>query len=146
MRKSKRMEPVLRVAASREDKAAQEFGASRRQLDEHERQLAQLQGYRREYQARFETSGAAGISAARLLDTRRFLAQLDQAIAQQQQAVSNATRLCEQKRQLWLRARQKSQTFIKAKERFEAQESLADDKRDQKASDELAQRKRPSDE
>jgi len=140
------MEPVLRVAASREDKAAQEFGASRRQLDEHERQLAQLQGYRREYQARFETSGAAGISAARLLDTRRFLAQLDQAIAQQQQAVSNATRLCEQKRQLWLRARQKSQTFIKAKERFEAQESLADDKRDQKASDELAQRKRPSDE
>jgi len=145
MRKSRRMEPVLRVAASREDKAAQEFGASRRQLDEHERQLAQLQGYRREYQARFETSGAAGITAARLLDTRRFLAQLDQAIAQQQQAVSNAARLCEQKRQLWLRSRQKSQTFIKAKERFEAQESLADDKRDQKASDELAQRKRPSD-
>ncbi len=140
------MEPVLRVAASREDKAAQEFGASRRQLDEHERQLAQLQGYRREYQARFETSGAAGITAARLLDTRRFLAQLDQAIAQQQQAVSNAARLCEQKRQLWLRTRQKSQTFIKAKERFETQESLADDKRDQKASDELAQRKRPSDE
>lgn len=140
------MEPVLRVAASREDKAAQEFGASRRQLDEHQRQLVQLQGYRREYQARLETSGATGITAARLLDTRRFLAQLDQAIVQQQQAVSNAARLCEQKRQLWLMTRQKSQAFIKAKERFETQESLADDRRDQKASDELAQRKRPRDE
>jgi flagellar FliJ protein len=139
------MEPVLRIAASREDKAAQEFGECRRQLGEHERQLAQLQGYRREYQARLDSQSATGISAARLLDTRRFLVQLDQAIVQQQQTLERTARLCEQKRQLWLNARRKSQTYAKAKGRFEIQEQHADDKREQKMSDELGQRKRPSD-
>lgn len=146
MRKSKRMEPVLRVAESREDKAAREFAESQRQLGEHERQLTLLQGYRREYQARLATQAAAGITVARLLDTQRFLAQLDKAISQQQLVVEQATRVCNQKRQRWLAARQKSQAFVKVKARFEALERQQDDKREQKMSDEFAQRRRNRDE
>ncbi|MGE0080902.1 MAG: flagellar export protein FliJ [Thiohalomonadaceae bacterium] len=145
MRKSKRMEPVLRIAESREDKAAQEFAESQRLLGEHERQLAQLQGYRREYQMRLDSQAAAGITASRLIETHRFLAQLDKAITQQQMMVEQATRVCSQKRQRWLAARQKSQTFVKAKERFETLERQHDDKREQKVSDELAQRRRTQD-
>lgn len=146
MRKSTRMEPVLRIAESREDKAAREFAESQRYLSEHERQLTQLQGYRREYQMRLASQTAAGITVARLLDTQRFLAQLDKAISQQQQVVEQAMRVCNQKRQRWLMARQKSQAFVKVKARFEALERQQDDKREQKMSDEFAQRRRNRDE
>lgn len=146
MRKSKRMEPVLRIAESREDQAAQAFAESRRQLGEHERQLVQLQGYRREYQTQIDNQAAAGITASRLIDTYRFLAQLDKAITQQQMAVEQATRLCNQKRQHWLMSRQKSQSFEKAKTRFETLERQHEDRREQKVLDELAQRRRTQDE
>jgi len=146
VRKSKRMEPVLRIAESREDQAAHAFAESRRQLGEHERQLVQLQGYRREYQMQIDNQAAAGITASRLVDTHRFLAQLDKAITQQQMVVEQATRLCNQKRQHWLMSRQKSQSLEKAKTRFETLERQHEDRREQKVLDELAQRRRTQDE
>jgi len=142
MEKSKRMGPVVQVTESREEKAAREFGTCQRQLNEQQTQLEQLRGYYADYQRQLEARGRAGIVLAQVLETQRFLAQLEKAIAQQQQVVDQTARLCAQKRNLWLAARTRSEAVNKVVERIVAQEQRRADKREQKESDDLSQRKR----
>jgi flagellar FliJ protein len=142
MDKSKRMAPVVQVTESREEKAAREFGECQRQLTEQQNQLVQLKSYHLEYQRQLEVRGRAGMVVAQLLETQRFLAQLDKAIAQQQQLVEHTMRLCGQKRAVWLRARTRSEAVNKVVERMLGEEQRHAEKREQKESDDLAQRKR----
>jgi flagellar FliJ protein len=142
MDKSRRLAPVVQVTESRERKAAREFGECQRRLSEQQHQLQQLKNYHLEYQRQLEARGRTGIVVAQVLETQRFLLQLDKAIAQQQQVVEQTARLCHQKRHLWLKARTRSEAVNKAVERLADEEQRSTDKREQKESDELALRKR----
>mgnify|MGYP002712502084 FL=1 len=90
MTKSERMKPVVRVAESREQAAAREFGASKRALQEHEQRLAELLTYREEYHRHLQQTGRAGVSAGQVMSLKRFLAQLNKASEQQRRIVETA--------------------------------------------------------
>lgn len=139
MTRSKRMQPVLRIAEMREQAAVKELGNAQRYLKEQEDRLAELQGYQAEYARNFQDLGSKGISAARFQELQRFMANLTQAIEQQQQMVHNAARACVQKKQLWQQAYGKSKSLDKVVERYSEQELYEQGQREQKAADEMAQ-------
>jgi len=139
MTRSKRMQPVQRIAEMRERDAARELGNAQRVLQEQEGRLAELRAYQAEYARNFETLGSAGISAARFQEYQRFMASLNQAIEQQQVVVQNAIRACNQRKQLWQQAYGKSKSLDKVVERYCEQEQYEQGQREQKAVDEMAQ-------
>ncbi len=139
MTRSKRMQPVLRVAEMREQAAAKELGNAQRFLQEQEERLAELRLYHAEYVRDMHSQGSSGISSARFQELQRFMASLNQAIEQQQQMVHSAARACEHKRQLWQSAYRKSRSLDKVVERYSEQELYEQGQRDQKEADEMAQ-------
>ena len=139
MTRSKRMQPVLRIAEMREQTAVKELGNAQRFLKEQEERLSELQDYQAEYARNCHAQGSSGISAARFQELQRFMASLSQAIEQQQQMEQNAARNCMQKKQLWQQAYGKSKSLDKVVERYSEQELYEQGQREQKEADEMAQ-------
>jgi flagellar FliJ protein len=139
MTKSKRLEPVARIAESREQRAAAELARIRQRLEEQEARLKELLAYRDDYARRFEQAGRNGIDAGRMADYRRILIQLGEAIAFQEQRLTALRRDCEQLRRRWSDTHTRTAALDKAIERFRGEERRADDRREQGESDERAQ-------
>lgn len=141
MTKSKRLEPVARVADSRERRAAAEFARFRQRLDEQEARLQELIGYRDDYARRFEQDGRKGLDAARMADYRRILIQLGEAIAWQEQRLVALRRDCELLRRRWSDSHTRTAALDKAIERLRGEERRHAERREQGESDERAQRR-----
>lgn len=141
MTKSERMKPVLQVADSREEQAAKALGECQRLLQERMQRLEGLQSYQAEYVRHFQEVGGAGATAQRLHDLQRFLANLATAIEQQQYQVELARQQCEKKRLLWQEARSKSIALEKVVARFQEDERMIAERKEQKVNDEHAMNK-----
>lgn len=142
MSRSKRLQPVQQITETREKEAARALGECQQQLAQLQQQLTELERYREEYRGHYQQSGNAGITAQRLLQLQQFLAKIDQAIEQQQQAIINGEAQCEVKKQLWFQARGRTQALDKVAERYRDDERQQQNRREQKENDEFAQRSR----
>lgn len=140
MKKSQRLEPVVKVAESREQQAARALGQAQAQLAQAEQRQAELEGYKEEYLRRFHTAGSRGMSAAQMEDYRRFLGKLDAAIAQQQQVVAQAAGIVETQRHQWFERRGKTRALDKVVSRYQADERRQEAQQEQGELDERAQR------
>ena len=140
MKRSERLKPIKQLTEARELQAAKALGNSNRQLEEQETRLQELQQYQQEYLKYFQQRGQSGVTAAKLQELQHFLHTLKQAITQQQQMVENVRRECEQKRHQWQQAHGKTVAMDKVVARYRSDEELLADKREQKESDEFAQR------
>ena len=139
MKKSQRLEPVVKVAENREQQAARALGQAQAQMNQAEQRLAELKNYKEEYLRRFHTQGSRGMSAAQMEDYRRFLAKLDAAIAQQQRVVEQAARAVEVQRNHWFERRGKTRALDKVVERYQADEQRREDLKEQGEQDEQNQ-------
>lgn len=146
MKKSKRFQPVVRVAEVREKQAASALGEAQAQLQSQIARLEELQHYQEDYFARFQSSARQGLPAARIQDFQRFLENLKRAIQQQETLVQIATRTVEQRKQFWYAIRGKLKSYDNVMERYIHEEHIQQDKREQKETDEHASRtgKKPS--
>lgn len=142
MTRSKRLQPVQRITEARERDAARLLGESQQQLQQLQQQLLELGRYREEYRSHYQQSGSAGFSAQKLQQMQAFLASLEQAITQQQQAVLKAEAHCEERKRLWFQARGRTQALEKVAGRYQEDEQQQQNRREQKESDEHAQRAR----
>lgn len=140
MNRSKRLEPVQRISEQREKDAARAMGECQQRLQQLQQQLGELERYREEYRHHYHENGRNGFSAQRLQQLQQFLSKIDQAIAQQHQAIGHASNECEQKRQQWFRARSRSQALGKVAERYQDVERQEQNRREQKENDEYATR------
>ncbi len=140
MIRSKRMQPVQRVAQNREQSAVQEFGQSRQNLDAQRTRLEELCAYRDQYARDFELSSGTGLDAIRIQDYRVFLNRLSEAIRQQEALIEQCSCQHEQTRQQWVETRIHSQAIDKVVERYRREEHRQQDLREQKEQDERAQR------
>ena len=138
MTRSKRMQPVVEVAASKEQAAARKLGECQHEIDTRNARLTELLAYQAEYAQRFEASGGTGLDMARLQDYRVFLARLNDAIRQQRQLVEMARSDYEKMKGLWLGARQQAQAIDKVVDRFKLDEVRAQGRREQAETDERA--------
>jgi len=143
MTKSKRMEPVARVADQRERQAAVEMAEFRRFLDAQQAKLDELNNYRNDYARHFEEAGRGGMDAARMADYRRILARLNDAIAYQEQRLAGLHNDYVRVRQRWTDTRTRAAALEKVMERYREEEQRAGDRREQGESDERAQRTGP---
>jgi flagellar protein FliJ len=140
MTKSKRMEPVTRVADQRERQAAVEMAEFRRFLDAQQTKLDELNTYRSDYARTFEQAGRGGMDAARMADYRRILARLNDAIAYQEKRLASLHHDYEQVRRRWTDTRTRAAALDKVMERYREEERREGDRREQGESDERAQR------
>jgi flagellar FliJ protein len=143
MHRSRRLEPVVRIAKSREEHAAKELAACQKRVDECEEQLVSLRGFRAEYGQRLQAAAQAGIPSREFHDFTSFITRLDKAIDQQQRLLGQLRGECEAKRQHWVASRARSLALDKAVTRYTASEVRAEARKEQLAADERAQRIAP---
>lgn len=135
------MQPVKRIAESKERDAAKALGESQRVMQEQGDRLAQLKAYREEYRTHVQQTGSAGVSAGRLQELHRFLNRLDEAIAEQEKRLQMAAQVCEERRHGWFDARGRTRVLDKVVAKYQEEERVDAARHEQKELDEFAQRK-----
>lgn len=140
MIKPHRLDPVVKIAKSKEDVAAKALADSRKLAEEEDARLGALLSFRAEYGARFQAAAQAGMSAQQFQGYREFMAQLDAAIEKQRQVVQRLEKEIELRRQGWAATRARSKALHKVIARHEGQEQRLEARREQADADEHAQR------
>jgi flagellar FliJ protein len=142
MVQSKRLRPVHRVAESREQTAAKELGDSQRYVHEQEQRLEELRRYHAEYLERFHSAAKMGMSAMQLQEYRAFLAKLERAIKEQEHIIQDGRNVQKFKKDNWQQKHVRTQALGKVIDRYQKAETKAQDKIEQKESDDRNQRGR----
>lgn len=138
MKRSKRLQPVAKLADTRERDAARLLGRAQQQLKEQEERLQELMQYRAQYNQRFYETGMEGAAAQRLTDYHAFLRRLNDGIRHQTQRVQLARNEAERRKRAWIEARQRVDAMHKAIGRHVVREQYQDGKREQNETDEQA--------
>ena len=140
--RSDRIKPVARLADNRESRAAKALAEAQQRLEQQRQQLTNLHGYQAEYQQALEAAGRQGLRGQQVRDFRRFLIQVDQAIAGQQQVVERAEAEVEQARRKWLVARTETRRVETLQSWYADEEAQREQRQEQKETDERAGRPR----
>jgi flagellar FliJ protein len=135
-----RLAPVVDMAEKAEREAAMQMGKAQNQLRVVESKLADLEGYLQGYQQQWISEGKQGVSGQWLVNYQRFLAQLDTVIAQQRQTVLWHRTNLDKLREAWQQRYARLEGLRRLVQRYIDEARQAEDKREQKLLDELAQR------
>jgi len=140
MLKSKRLQPVIKIAQNREDDAALALNEYRKVIDQQEAKLIELRQYHAEYIQRLNDGGRNGLNIAQINDYRNFIARLAVAVEQQEVQLASCEVELKVKYDAWLLTRVRHQALDKVVDRFQQQEHKESEKREQAESDERSQR------
>ena len=140
MTRSGRMAPVQQVFGKAEKERARELGDAQRRLADAEARLAELTTYRGEYLGAFRRRAENGTSVRALRDFQAFLARLDEALRQQESIVVAAREQTAGSRRNWQGAARQVKAVDSVVQRWQNAEARAGERRDQKDTDERAQR------
>lgn len=140
MKRSRRIAPVQRLFDATEQDRARTFGATQQQMLAEQQKLAELRQYREDYAAGFRQRASAGCGAAALLDFQAFLARLDLALRQQEQAVARAREQSAQARGDWQVAARRSRALDTVVGCWREDENYQAARSEQQHADERAQR------
>jgi flagellar FliJ protein len=140
MTRSQRLHPVVEHTDKKEQRALQEVAVSQNLLEIEQARQVQLQNYKLEYLEK-KKYDIGVFTPHELQEFNRFLQQLDQTIERQMEVVELRQRELSQKRQLWNAMRIDSKKMHKVVEKLEQQEFVEQERKEQKALDEFAQRK-----
>lgn len=144
MKRSQRMGPLHDLARFEEKTASRQLADAARELEVQESALAQLTGYRDEY-GRMESGGAGGTDPLRLQNYRAFMERLSEAIRQQEKRIEAARAALAGSHETWRGRRMDADALEAAIERFDEDDRRATGRREQRDSDEVAQRANPGD-
>lgn len=135
------LQVLLQHEQDERDRALAARTQSMQRVQQAEDQAAQLLGYRSEYQARWALRFNTGGGTKAIVDCyRSFMQRLDQAVQQQQRSVAQAQVQLQRAAGELLEAERKLAAVRKLIERRGAQARFAAQRREQKHSDEIAQR------
>jgi flagellar FliJ protein len=140
MTRTKRIAPVQTLFDDTERRLAQSLAAYERRAHDSETKLSELERYRGEYEKQFTQSAGRGMGVAELRDYQAFLARLTEAIRQQRTLTQRAQIERDAERQRWQEAARRAKALGSVVEGWKAEERRAVDKRDQRETDERAQR------
>lgn len=135
-----RLAPVVDLAEKTERSAAQRVGHFQGQVRLSQTKLAELDRYREDYQAQWQTYGSKGVSGQWLMNYQRFLNQLETAVAQQKQSLVWHQKNLDNARAAWQQAYARVEGLRKLVQRYIDEARQLEDKREQKLLDELSQR------
>lgn len=135
-----RLAPVVEMAERAEREAAVQLGHCQGLVNQAEMKLGELEHYRSDYQQQWITEGQRGVSGQWLMNYQRFLSQLESAIGQQRQSVNWHRSNLDKVRDVWQQRYARLEGLRKLVQRYQEEARMAEDKREQKLLDELAQR------
>lgn len=138
--RARRLAPVVEMAEREERDAARKLGHCQGLVGQAEAKLGELERYRGDYQQQWIEQGARGVSGQWLMNYQRFLSQLEGAIGQQRNSVRWHRENLEKARELWQKRYARLEGLRKLVQRYLDEARAAQDKREQKLLDELAQR------
>lgn len=139
--KSARFETVIKVAKSKEDKAAEILRESQQYLQMQQQRLVELDRFFAEYSQGFVNNGQQqGFKAGLMVSYQSFLNKIKQAVQEQKRMVEIARHAVEEKRILWLKSRNDKKLVDGVMDKYLLQEQQWRDKQEQKETDERGQR------
>lgn len=141
MKRSRRLEPVQRLAVERADDAARELVERRNEVERLRQRKTQLETFRDEYRDSLRRSAEQGIDPFRLLDYRAFLARIDDAIVEQEQGIHQGFAAVEYQRTEWIALRGRSVALGNVVERLQRDERRHAERQEQNLNDELGRRR-----
>ncbi len=136
MNRSRRLQPIARIAERRQQDAARVLKESRDELDQNEARLEDLQAYREEYRNRLHRTGNGGIGASRMKGYLAFLGKLDEAIHQLETLIAAGRQQCEAKRDEWIASRARFKALDEVISRYRRAERRTQLRREQRNTDE----------
>jgi flagellar protein FliJ len=136
MPKSRRLDPLLLRACSREQSVARELASKTRELASHETQLADLMRYSDEY----AVSAGGFTSPALLANRERFRGKLKEAITLQQRAVEKTRLGTEFERSRLMLAARETKVLENLAETWRGEERRSELRSEQRSLDEHAAR------
>jgi len=142
--RSKRLAPAGRLIDERERQQAERLATCERRVADCEAKLAELKSYHADYERGFADRARQGTGAASLRDYQVFLGRLQQAISQQAEIVRQAQMERDAEMQRWQQAARHAKAVGTVMARWRTEEQYASDRRDQRESDERAQRPPPT--
>lgn len=145
MMNADQLDKVALVARTEENKAAGALQQKRQAVHDSQQRLGQLEAFRQEYEKRLEGMASSGMDARQMADYRRFLAGLNQAIAQQGHEVSRGeAQVSESREDLRDRSlRRGSLDELISRTRVSVRQDL--ERKEQRLNDERAMLQPPSD-
>ena len=135
-----RLDVVQQVADRNERERAERLAEAERNAIEAEQKLVALERYRNEYEEQLATRGAAGVEVSGVREFHAFLARLGAALVAQRQVLSAARATRDAVLISWREAAQRAQVVQTLADRWQDEARRDEDRRDQRESDELAQR------
>lgn len=138
MKRSKRMQLLIDIAKSKEDQAAKMLAQQRMKLESDKKQLEQLKDYANQYESE---RNLLGLNANLITNYQHFVTRLEQAVQQQNTAITQAEQQTNFALNYWLEARAKTQSMTSLQQKHLKQEQAAEDKKEQSQVDEFAMRR-----
>ncbi|MBU1331645.1 MAG: flagella biosynthesis chaperone FliJ [Gammaproteobacteria bacterium] len=138
-----RLAPVVEMAERAEREAALQLGHQQGLVGQAEGKLGELERFRGDYQQQWINEGQRGVSGEWLINYQRFLSQLEVAIGQQRRTLAWHRGNLEKARAQWQQHYARLEGLRKLVQRYRDEARIAEDKREQKLLDELAQRLPP---
>jgi flagellar protein FliJ len=142
MTRSERLGVVQQATSHTEREHAERVALAERYVVEMEEKLAALERYRKEYEDGFAKRAGAGLGVTEVRDYQAFLSRLGEALEQQRQVVEKARASHEIAIVAWREAAKRAHVVDTLAERWQVEESRAEERRDQRDSDELSQQQR----
>lgn len=142
MKRAQRLGTVRRVVEDAEKTRAERLAASERCLSECESKLAELERYHAEYLREFGRRVGEGMGGGSVRDYQVFLARLAEAVRQQTQIALRARAERDVERERWRTAAQRAHSVGRLVDRWSEEDRRLLEKREQRESDERAQRPR----
>jgi flagellar FliJ protein len=136
------LKPLLDLSRSHLDDVTRELGQLIAREQEGARKLDLLQGYRREYEARFRDAARNGIGVEAWRNYSAFMARIDEAIAAQRNHLEQSRRQTVAGQERWTHQRNRVKAFDTLETRHHARERGRLAKTEQRLSDEFAANRR----
>ena len=138
MSRSKRFDPVVKMAGENEQNAGSRLGESRRTLVTQEARLKELHTFRQDYRIRLKEMSESGLDAGKLRDYHRFLARLDAAVKQQETLVASCNHDVRNKVTEWSEKHTRVKALDKVVDRYQKEERTDEQRREQREYDDRA--------
>ena len=143
MTRAQRLQPVQTFVDDNERRRAEDFALAEQRTAACEKRLAELKQYEADYRRNYRDRVAAGMASLELRDFQAFLAKLGEAVRQQELIVLNSQAERDAQRKHWQEAARRAKAIEHVMDNWQAEDRRAADRRDQRDSDERAQRKHP---
>ena len=140
MSRADQMDLVQQVATRTERERAERLAEAERNAIEAEQKLVALERYRNEYEEQLAARGAGGVDISGVREFQAFLARLGEALVAQRQVLATSRATRDQLLNSWREAAQRAQVVQTLADRWQTEARREEDRRDQRESDELAQR------